>query len=434
MRTRRLATLLIAFAAVPFAASLASTAAVAAPSRSVVQAAASHAGQMAAGHRVVVTTTKSKFGPVLTTPSGESLYVFSGDGFPFPPPPGAPQLACTALNKAPDGTPCTTAWPPLLATGRLVARNGVQQKGLRTVTRNGVKQVTYFGHPLYGFIGDTKPGQKNGQDVTAFDGTWHLDATSGLAAAGVPTLKTELSANGIVLSSPTATGHRSLYTLSFDPKGTTTCTGACAAVWPPLLTSSRAHAGTGVQRSGIGTLRRPDGSLQVSFHGHPVYFFAFDLGAGAPPGLTNGEYLIDAMADGVWYNVLPQGTPDPGTTTVGSESSTAGTILSVGPVGFTKATATVYAFSADSTTASKCTGTCAIIWPPVLTTTPPSATGGASASMLGAIPRADGTFQVTYNGHPLYYFASQLNSTTNGNFVTAFGGIFYVVNTAGSLG
>jgi hypothetical protein len=70
----------------------------------------------------------------------------------------------------------------------------------------------------------------------------------------------------------------------------------------------------------------------------------------------------------------------------------------------------------------------------VLTTTPPSATGGANASMLGAIPRADGTFQVTYNGHPLYYFASQLNTTTNGNFVTAFGGTFYVVNTAGSLG
>lgn len=432
---RRLVTTAIALLAVPVAAATASTAAVAASARSVVHATmAGHAGQTAAAHTVIVTTTRSKFGRVLATPSGESLYVFSGDGFPFPPPTGAPQLACTALNKAPNGTPCTTAWPPLLATGRLLARRGVRQNGLSTVTRNGVKQVTYFGHPLYGFIRDTKPGQKNGQDVTAFDGTWHLDATSGRAAAGVPTVRTELSPNGIVLSSPTSSGVRSLYSLSFDPKGTTTCTGPCAAVWPPLLTSSRAHAGTGVQRNGIGTVRRPDGSLQVSFHGHPVYFFAFDLGAGAAPGLTNGEYLVDAAADGVWYNLLPQGTPEPGTTTVGSEIESAQMILSIGPVGFTKATATLYAFSADSATASKCTGTCARFWPPVLTTTPPAATGSASASMLGAIPRADGTFQVTYNGHPLYFFAPQLNSTTKGNGVTAFGGTFHVVNTTGTLG
>jgi predicted lipoprotein with Yx(FWY)xxD motif len=431
---RRLVTTAIALLAVPLAAATASTAAIAAPARSMAHATMAGQGQTAAARTVVVTTTTSKFGRVLATRSGESLYVFSGDAFPFPPPTGAPQLACTALSKASNGTPCTTAWPPLLATGRLLARHGVQQKGLSTVTRNGVKQLTYFGHPLYGFVGDTKPGQKNGQDVTAFDGTWHLDATSGRAAPGVPTVHTELSPNGIVLSSPTASGVRSLYSLSFDPKAMTTCTGPCAAVWPPLLTSSRAHAGVGVQRNGIGTLRRPDGSLQVTFQGHPVYFFAFDLGAGAAPGLTNGEYLVDTAAEGVWYNLLPQGTPDPGTTTVGSETESAQTILSIGPVGFTKATATVYAFSADSATASKCTGTCARLWPPVLTTTPPAATGSASASMLGAIPRADGTFQVTYNGHPLYFFAPQLNSTTKGNGVTAFGGTFYDVNTTGTLG
>jgi predicted lipoprotein with Yx(FWY)xxD motif len=429
MRTQRtLITTAIGTLAVLLAA-----AAVAAPAHGARQAtAADLAGQAAYGTPVVVTTTGSKFGPVLVTGSGTSLYVFSGDSFPFSPA-GPLQLPCTALNKAPNGITCIYAWPPLLATGPLVAQGGVRQAGLGTVKRNGLTQVTYFGHPLYGFIEDTAPGQKNGQDVAAFDGTWHLDAPSGLPAASVVSVREELSANGIVLSSPTATGARSLYTLSFDGKNMTTCTGPCSAVWPPLLTGHRAMAGPGVSRNGIGTLRRPDGSLQVTYHGHPVYFFAFDLGAFAPSGLTNGEYLIDAMADGVWYTVLPQGTPDPGTTTVGSESSPAGTILSI-TAGFLPTRATLYAFSRDSATASACTGQCAIFWPPVLTTTPPAATGGANSSLLGAIPRADGTFQVTYGGHPLYFFSKGLDSGTSGAGVSAFGGTFKVVNVAGTVG
>jgi predicted lipoprotein with Yx(FWY)xxD motif len=427
---RRLFTAAIALLAVPAMAAAAATAAVAAPATPAIMV--SHAGP-ATGAKVVVTTARSKFGRVLVTGSGESLYVFSGDGFPFPPPPGAPNLACTAQNTAPTGTPCTTAWPPLLATGPLQAKGGVHQKGLGTVTRNGVTQVTYFGNPVYGFINDKAPGQMNGEDVAAFDGTWYLDAPSGRPAVGVPTVQTELSANGIVLSSPTAAGVRTLYRLTADSRGVTTCTGPCAAVWPPLLTSKRAIAGPGVARSGLGTLRRPDGTFQVTFHGHPVYFFALDLGAGAAAGLTNGQYLIDAAAFGNWYTILPQGTPDPGTTTVGSEASAKGTILSV-TAGLGSTQATLYAFSADSATASKCTGQCAVIWPPVITSTPPKATGGATGSLLGSIARPDGTFQVTYNGHPLYFFSKGLDTGTSGAGVSAFGGTFNVVNTAGTVG
>src|SRR5215471_5852487 len=73
--------------------------AAAAPAHSAGQATA---GRAAAGAAVVVTTTTSRFGRVLVTGSGRSLYTFTGDGFPFSPT-GAPQLACTALNKAPNG-------------------------------------------------------------------------------------------------------------------------------------------------------------------------------------------------------------------------------------------------------------------------------------------------------------------------------------------
>jgi len=426
MHTRRtLITAAIAFLAVPSAA-----AAVAGPAAATLARGGGQAS--AAGTKVVVSTATSKFGRVLVTGAGRSLYVFSGDNFPFSP--KSPfQLPCTALNKAPNGKPCTAFWPPLVATGPLVAKNGVQQKGLGTVTRLGVKQVTYFGHPLYRFVLDKARHQIKGEDVAAFDGIFLLGAPSGRAAVGMPTVRTEVSANGIVLSSPTASGGRSLYTLSFDPKGKATCLGPCSGVWPPLLTSSHAVAGTGVSPAGLGTVRRPDGSIQVSYHGHPLYFFAFDLGAGAPSGLTNGEYFIDPPATGVWYTTLPQGTPDPGTTTVGSESAAGTKILAI-TAGFLHVTATLYAFSADTPKASKCSGECAIIWPPVLTTTPPAATGSAKAAKLGTISRPDGTFQVTYNGHPLYFFAQGLNTSTVGNGITAFGGTFHIVNVKGTIG
>jgi len=434
MHTRRtLITAAIALLAVPSAAAAVAAPAAATLARGAGHAStALHAGPAAAGAKVVVSTAASKFGRVLVTGAGRSLYVFSGDNFPFSPK-GPFQLPCTALNKAPNGKPCTAFWPPLVATGPLVAKNGVQQKELGTVTRNGIKQVTYFGHPLYTFVGDTARRQINGECVAAFNGIFNLDAPSGRPAVGVAAVQTQISPNGIVLSSPTASGVRSVYTLSFDPRGMATCLGPCSGVWPPVLTSGPAMAGTGVSQAALGTVRRPDGSMQVSYHGHPLYWFAFDLGAGAPSGLTNGEYFIDPPAKGVWYTTLPQGTPNPGTTTVGSETAASAKILAI-TAGFLHVTATLYAFTADTPTASKCTGTCAIIWPPVLTTTPPAATGSANAAKLGTIPRPDGTFQVTYNGHPLYFFSQALNKSTAGNGITAFGGTFKIVNVKGTIG
>jgi predicted lipoprotein with Yx(FWY)xxD motif len=403
--------------------------AVAAPARAAGQATASRA---AAGAAVVVTTTTSRFGRVLVTRSGRSLYTFTGDKFPFSPK-GAPQLACTALNKAPNGLKCTTAWPPLLATGRLIARGGVRQAGLGTVTRNHVKQVTYFGRPLYRFIGDGAAGQKNGENFPAFDGMWYLDATSGRPAIGQARVRTEPSRNGIVLSAPTAQGRRTLYTLSFDGPNMTTCTGPCSAFWPPLLTSRRAMAGRGVSQRLIGTLRRPDGTLQVTYRGHPVYRFAFDLGAGARPGLTNGEYLIDPAASGVWYTVTPRGTPDPGTTTVRSEHSGRANILAI-TAGLTHATATLYAFTRDTARVSRCTGMCAIFWPPVLTSRRVKAGPRVIQRFLGTLRRADGTLQVTYHGHALYFFALALDTSLGGNGVPAFGGTFNIVHVSGRVG
>src|SRR5256714_10650071 len=67
---------------------------------------------------------------------------------------------------------------------------------------------------------------------------------------------------------------------------------------------------------------------------------------------------------------------------------------------------TLYLFEADTSTQSTCSGACAQAWPPLTTTGAPKAAGNVSPSLLGTTTRTDGTTQVTYNSHPLYFFVS----------------------------
>ena len=433
IRRRAMLTSAVALVTVPFAVAMAASAATAAPMAPTAHAAVAHAAEATTSGATVITTERTKFGTVLETGNGGSLYTFSGDAFPFAT--TGLQLNCTALNVTSAGEPCTTPWVPLKASS-VIAEKGVQHRGLGTVTRNGVTQVTYFGKPLYTFIADTAPNDVNGEDVSAFNGNWFLDQTDGLPAVETPTVSTEISPNGIILSSATASGTRSLYMLTSDTPRTSNCgtAGGCVALWPPLLTNHRAIAGTGTDRHLFGTIRRSDGTFQVTYAGHPLYFFALDLAAGATAGEINGEHIEDpAPVNGVWYNVLPNGNPDAGTANIQSESSNGSSILAdAGAVN--GVIATLYAFSADTPTQSHCTGMCAQAWPPVLTQSAPTASGSATGSLLGAIPRGDGTFQVTYDGHPLYYFAPALDSGTQGAGVTAFGGTFNTVNVSGAVG
>jgi predicted lipoprotein with Yx(FWY)xxD motif len=432
MRTRRrLLTTTIAMLTVPFAVAAAASAAAASPVMKTTPAA--HVATSTSAQ--IITTEQTKFGKVLETAAGESLYVFSGDNFPFSA--TGLQLDCTALNVAGNGTPCTTAWPPVVATGgQLVGEGGVKSADLGTVTRNGVTQVTYFGKPLYGFIADTAAHDVNGEEIGAFNGEWFLQRTDGRPSVETPTISEEVSPNGIILSSAIANGGRTLYLLTSDSPKTSNCNaaGGCDALWPPLLTNSHAMAGNGVARGLIGTIRRSDGTNQVTYAGHPLYFFALDLAAGAANGEINGQHILDpAPVNGVWYSVLPNGTPEPGSATIQSESSNGTNILAdAGSVN--GVIATLYAFSADTATQSNCNGACAVAWPPVLTQTAPSAIDSASGSLLGVIQRADGTFQVTYNGHPLYYFAFALDSGTEGNGISVDGGTFNIVNVSGAVG
>jgi predicted lipoprotein with Yx(FWY)xxD motif len=93
----------------------------------------------------------------------------------------------------------------------------------------------------------------------------------------------------------------------------------------------------------------------------------------------------------------------------------------------------IYLWVADKGSTSSCSGACAQAWPPVTTTGSPKAGSGVTASMLGTTKRSDGTEQVTYNGHPLYYFvADTAAGTTKGQGSDSFGAKWWLVTPSGS--
>ena len=81
-------------------------------------------------------------------------------------------------------------------------------------------------------------------------------------------------------------GHgQTLYLFQKDKHGKSSCYGQCAKFWPPALTTGKPKAGAGVRSSKLGTTKRKNGKLQVTFNGHPLYAYAGDGG----PGQANGQ-------------------------------------------------------------------------------------------------------------------------------------------------
>jgi len=94
---------------------------------------------------------------------------------------------------------------------------------------------------------------------------------------------------------------RTLYLFRGDSGTKSNCYGKCATFWPPLLTTGKPVAGPGVTASLLGTTKRKDGKLQVTFKGHPLYTFVQD----AKAGQTKGEGLKAFGAN--WYAMNPKG-------------------------------------------------------------------------------------------------------------------------------
>lgn len=91
-----------------------------------------------------------------------------------------------------------------------------------------------------------------------------------------------------------------LYMFANDSGGESTCYDQCASVWPALVVEGEAAAGDGADASLLGTTERTDGTTQVTYNGHPLYYYEPD----EAPGDTNGQGVGD-----VWFVVGPDGEP-----------------------------------------------------------------------------------------------------------------------------
>ncbi|MFF9815153.1 hypothetical protein [Streptomyces sp. NPDC014006] len=113
---------------------------------------------------MVKTASAGKLGTILVDGKGRTLYLFEAD-----------KSKTSTCNG-----PCAAAWPPLLTSGAPSVGGSAKSSLLGTSKRSdGKTQVTYHGHPLYSYAGDSKPGDTNGQALNQFGAEWYVLGVTG---------------------------------------------------------------------------------------------------------------------------------------------------------------------------------------------------------------------------------------------------------------
>jgi predicted lipoprotein with Yx(FWY)xxD motif len=129
---------------------------------------------------------------------------------------------------------------------------------------------------------------------------------------------------------------------------------------------------------------------------------------------------------------ITQDVASPSPAPVATATVAVATDAKLGPILVDGSGRTLYLFVADTGTSSTCYGDCARNWPPLLTSGTPIAGSGVSATLLGTTTRNDGTLEVTYAGHPLYYFVGDTAAgATAGQAQNSNGGLWYVLGPDG---
>ncbi|WIY04081.1 SCO0930 family lipoprotein [Amycolatopsis mongoliensis] len=234
----------------------------------------------------LVVADVANVGQVLTDQNGMTLYRFDKDTAK------PPKSNC-------DGD-CAKAWPPMLATGDVQVQ-GVDKNLVGKVTRSdGTEQITVGGWALYRYAKDTKAGEATGQGV---GGAWYAanakGGKAGQAASEAGVVK--LSASNIdgLGEAIVDQNGMTLYLFQKDTKKakTSACNGDCAKTWPPVLSNGKVEL-QGIESKLLGSIKRSDGTEQVTIGGWPVYTFSKDL----KPGDANGMGV-----NGTWFVIEPNG-------------------------------------------------------------------------------------------------------------------------------
>jgi predicted lipoprotein with Yx(FWY)xxD motif len=125
--------------------------------------------QSGSGSHTIAVSDNSSLGKVLVDSKGRTVYLFQKD---------------TGSMSTCSGA-CATDWPPVTTTGKPTAGSGLTASMVGTTTRSdGTKQVTYNGHPLYTFVGDSKAGDTAGQGLNDFGASWWAVSPSGSEVTG----------------------------------------------------------------------------------------------------------------------------------------------------------------------------------------------------------------------------------------------------------
>ena len=218
---------------------------------------------------------RPRLGPILTDDDGRTLYLFTGD----------------RRNISNCDGQCAATWPPLITSADPTGVPPVEETRLRMITRkDGSKQVSYNGWPLYHFSGDSQPGDTNGQNSGS---AWFA-----VSAAGGPIQDSafvSVSVHPELGEILTEASGRTVYLFTVDERSKSNCSRGCAVAWPPLLTVGEPTAGEGVSAQFLATIDRGDGTAQVTYNGWPLYYFAPDV----KPGDANGQNVADNMVRGV---------------------------------------------------------------------------------------------------------------------------------------
>jgi predicted lipoprotein with Yx(FWY)xxD motif len=126
-------------------------------------------------------------------------------------------------------------------------------------------------------------------------------AASARAAPSGARLTVHSSQYGKALFGPSG---KVLYVFGADRGSTSHCYGVCAKAWPPLLTKGAPVAGAGVHANLLGTTKRKNGTMQVTYNRHPLYYYQAD---------KVGKIMCQHanMHGGLWLIIKPNGQPNP---------------------------------------------------------------------------------------------------------------------------